>query len=105
MAEKVEELGSYVKSFSGKVLDTGEVQTTLTITGTQKALERLIGHAVVLENGTKKMLGKVTSFSVVEKQGKRVSTVKVIGARDLDSLGGCTVTLTKSQRELPGTEE
>jgi len=105
MAQSEEkELGSYVKSASVKVLDTGEAEATITITGTQKALERLIGSAVVLENGTKKMLGKMVAFSVVDKKGKREASAKVKGARDLDSLVGNVVMLSRAQKDLPGIE-
>lgn len=100
-----QELGSFVKSAAVKVLDTGEAEATVTIVGTQKALERLIGAAVVLENGKSKMLGKMVAFSVKDKAGKRECMAKVKGARDLDELVGNMVTLTRSQRDLPGTEE
>lgn len=100
-----EEIGSYVKSAAVKVLDTGEAETTLTVSGTQKALERLIGHAVILENGKSKSLGKMVAFSVKDKNGKRDCLAKVKGARDLDSLVGLTITLSRSQKELPGIEE
>lgn len=105
MAKEEPEVGSFVKSAAVKVLDTGEAEGTITIAGTQKALERLIGATVILENGTKKMHGKMVAFSVKDKGGKREATAKVKGARDLDALVGLTVTLTRSQRELPGGEE
>lgn len=106
MAKQEEpEIGSFVKSAVVKVLDTGEAEATLTVAGTQKSLERLIGHAVVLENGTRRMLGKMIAFSVKDKDGKRDCLAKVKGARDLDALVGLMVTLSKSQRELPGVEE
>ena len=101
--KETQERSCYVKSAAVKVLDTGEAEATLTVTGTQKALERLIGNAVVIENGTNKMLGKVTAFSVRDRKGERVCACKVIGARDLDELVGQNVSLTRSQRELPGT--
>jgi hypothetical protein len=103
--EATETIGSYVCSAAVKVLDTGEAEATVTIVGTQKALERLIGSAVVMENGTKKMLGKMVAFSVKDKAGKREAQAKVKGARDLDSLVGTTVKLTRSQKDLPGMEE
>ena len=96
------EVGSFVKSASVKVLDTGEAEATVTIAGTQKSLERLIGHALILENGTKKMLGKMVAFSVKDKDGKRDCLAKVKGARDLDSLVGVYVTMTRAQKDLPG---
>jgi hypothetical protein len=105
VSEKTQELGSYVKSASVKVLDTGETEVTLTITGTQKALERLIGSTVVLENGRSKSLGKMVAFSVRDKAGKREAQAKVKGARDLDSLVGNIVTISRSQKDLPGMEE
>jgi hypothetical protein len=99
------ELGCYVKSASVKVLDTGEAEATVTVSGTQKSLERLIGHAIALENGTRKMLGKMVVFQVKDAKGKREAIAKVKGARDLDQLVGLTVTLTRSQRDLPGIED
>lgn len=103
--EETAEIGSFVKSAAVRVLETGEAETTLTVAGTQKALERLIGHPIVLENGSKKMLGKMVAFSVKDKDGKRDCLAKVKGARDLDSLVGVMVTLTKAQRDLPVVEE
>jgi hypothetical protein len=103
--QQAQDTGSYVKSAAVKVLDTGEAETTVTIAGSQKNLERLIGHAVILENGTKKMLGKMVAFSVKDKDGKRICVAKVKGARDLDSLVGNVVRLTRSQVELPGMDE
>lgn len=102
---KPEEIGPYVKSASVKVLDTGEAETTITISGSQKSLERLIGSAVVLENGKGKMLGRMVAFSVKAKGENREATAKVKGARDLDSLVGLTVTIARSQRDLPGVGE
>lgn len=103
--EETAEIGSFVKSAAVRVLETGEAETTLTVAGTQKALERLIGHPIVLENGSKKMLGKMVAFSVKDKDGKRDCLANVKGARDLDSLVGVMVTLTKAQRDLPGSVE
>jgi hypothetical protein len=103
--DAAEEIGSYVKAAAVKVLDTGEAQATLTIAGSQKSLERLIGKAVILENGSRKMVGLMTEFKVADKDGRRTCVAKVKGARDLDGLVGNVVKLTKSQMELPGTEE
>lgn len=101
-----QEAGTYVKSGAIKVLDSGDVEATITLVGSQKSLERLIGHALVLENGDKKLLGKMVAFGIrVGKNDKRVCTAKVKGARDLDALAGRYVTLTRSQRDLPGISE
>lgn len=100
-----QEFGLFVRSASVKVLDTGEAEATVTISGSQKNLERLIGSVVVLENGSGKMLGKMVAFSVKDKGGKRECVAKVKGARDLDSLVGNMVTLARSQKDLPGMED
>ena len=101
-------LGLRVKRAAVKESDAGEAKAEITIVGEARNMVKLVGESIrvaTMDNGRAYFAHvRAVTVATAKEEGKRTVTLKASGARELDQLVGCQVTVEKAQGELPGVE-